>query len=215
MGYFWMVIMSLSVLPASVAGVAKYRQIDPRYYPLVLMMWLGLANELLSYFLISKGFSNIVNVNIYLLAEALLILWQFKNWEFGMSSRSYGFVGGGLIFLWATESFLNAPAIVFSSVFRLCYCGLTIAMAVKFLYELFDGFRGRLIKDARFLFCGGFIIYFSVNLLVEIFLMDVVKGSPIFRDLLFGSATLVNLAVNFIYLIAILCIPKKPQFLRA
>jgi len=98
-------LFSFSISIAAIIGLIRYRKINPVYYPFLYCVWIAFLNEILGYFLIYSGRHNAINNNIYVLAEAMLFTWQFKNW--GLFRRS------GRLFIAILVSFVLFWIVVF------------------------------------------------------------------------------------------------------
>ncbi len=80
MNFTLLVIFSFSIFIAAIIGGIRYARISAVYHPFLYCLWIGSANEILSYFLIRARHSTAINISIYILIESLLFTWQFKNW---------------------------------------------------------------------------------------------------------------------------------------
>src|SRR5688572_2083001 len=80
MNYTLAVLFSFSIAIAALIGLVRFEKISPVYYPFLFCTWLALLNEIINYILARATGNNIININIYVLLEAILITWQFKKW---------------------------------------------------------------------------------------------------------------------------------------
>lgn len=80
MNHFQILILSFSILIPAITGALRIRKIGDTLYPFIFCIWLATLNEILSAILTSARINTAPNNNIYVLGEALLIGWQFKNW---------------------------------------------------------------------------------------------------------------------------------------
>ena len=53
---------------------------NPAFHHFILLLTIGLLNEVLSYFILKEGYSHAVNYNTYSLAEVLVICRQYYLW---------------------------------------------------------------------------------------------------------------------------------------
>ena len=211
MDYSIVMIMSYSILPAALAGIIKLRQVDADYHPILLLLLLGLANEILSSLLIYNGYSNAVNTNIFLLLEVLLILWQFKCWGlYDEYVYLIKYIGLALVLCWFFVFWKNGNLFLFLPLFRYVASALIVIMSMLMIIKLTITYNGKLLRCSMFLFCTSFCIYFSTAVLVEVFLQMKAEISGEFKDAVFKSGSIVNVICNLIYLIAVLWMPKKP-----
>jgi hypothetical protein len=214
MSYTLMVILSYSILPAAVAAIFRFKYVAKEYYPIMLCIGIGLGNEVISTVLISHSYSNAMNSNLYSLAEALLILVQFRRWGLFFQHHS-GFYAIGLCFcvFWGIENrslhYFNSFLPYFKSFLSVCI----VIMAIIEINKLIISYPGTLFKAPGFLICTGFCLFFTTSMLLEIFLFYGLTNTCVFRDMLFKSACIVNVVTNFLYLIAILWMPPKPRYI--
>lgn len=99
-------VLSLSIAIAAIIGAVRYRRINPVYHPFIYCIWLGFINEILGYYISSIHGSNAINNNLYVLAECLLITWQFKKWGLFDRTRKlyYSILAGFLYSGWLKNS---------------------------------------------------------------------------------------------------------------
>ena len=120
-------IFSFSIGIGALIGLVRYRTISRAYLPFLLLLWVGLLNEICSVIIINKGFSNAINNNIYVLLESFLILWGFKNWGLFKDNRKL-FVA--ILFMyavaWIAVNFLFFSIKTFSSYFNILYSLTTV-----------------------------------------------------------------------------------------
>ena len=72
--------------------------------------------------------------------------------------------------------------------------------------------RSGLIKNSVFLITIGFIVFFTYKILIEIFWVYGLNASRDFRVEVYRIMTYINLAINLIYALAVLWIPKKREY---
>lgn len=214
MSFTIIVIMSYSILPAALAGVLKFRQAEAAYYPMLLLLLLGLMNEIFSSLLIYNGYSNAVNTNIFLLVEVLLILWQFKCWGlYDEYSVLVPYIMIALMLCWLLVFRRPAHLLLFLPLFRYVASGLIVIMSMLMIIKLTITYNGTLLKSSIFLFCTGFCVYYSTTVLAEVFLQMDSKLSATLKDEIFKAGCTVNVVCNLIYLIAVIWIPLKPRYI--
>ncbi len=214
MGYAIVVIMSFSILPASLAGILKFRQVEAIYYPILILLAFGLDNEMLSSFLIFNGYSNAVNSNIFLLIEVIFILWQFKCWGlYDEYSVLVPYIMIALVLCWLFIYRKPEHLLVFLPLFRYLASGLIVIMSMLMIIKLAITYNGPLLKFSIFLFSMGFCVYFSTCVLVEVLLQMDSTLSGELKDKIFRIGSIVNVICNLIYLIAVLWMPMKPRYI--
>ena len=215
MSYTLMVILSYSILPAVIAGIIKFKTIEAKYHPIIICFLLALINELVSTILVLNGFSNALNNNVYYLAEAALIVWQFFRWNIFTEHRGLYRVLVILILAgWLVENHSFTEINRYQPFFRGASAILAVIMSILFINRLIVYYNGMLLKCPEFLICIGFCLYFNSVLIVETFLYFGVSKSVYFEDALFKAGSIVNVVSNLLYLSAILWMPKKPAYIR-
>src|SRR5438067_764645 len=73
------ITFSFSILPAGTLALFRFHKAEECFFPFFYFVWIGCANEMLSFALEQFGRQTIVNNNIYMLTEALLLIWFFKR----------------------------------------------------------------------------------------------------------------------------------------
>lgn len=162
-----------------------------------------------------RGSSTTFNNNLYILAEALLILWQFKEWDFFQNFKN-GFIilFIALIIVWFFD---HSNKEHFSSInlnFRLFYSLMIVLMSIHINNRLIFTFSGNLLKSPVFLVCNAFTIYFTYKILVEVFWIYGLNTTKSFRIDVYIILTWINALTNILYSIAMVCIPKKPRYIE-
>lgn len=215
MNHLQVVLFSSSILlPAIIAGI-KFRNIERSFYPFIFFIWIGVLNEIISYVISMSGGSTTFNNNLYILAEALLILWQFKEWDFFQNFKN-GFIilFVALIIIWFFD---HRNKEHFSSInlnFRLFYSLMIVLMSIQINNRLIFTFSGNLLKSPVFLVCNAFTIYFTYKILVEVFWIYGLNTTKSFRIDVYIILTWINALTNILYSIAMVCIPKKPHYIE-
>jgi len=212
MNYYQVVLFSASVLIATLIGWVRFNKTEPTILPFLLCLTLASANELASFLLTINGNHTTVNNNIYILCEALLIIWQFRNWGvFKNSGKLYHALLLVTTLSWLLNNFVLTDPSRLNFYFRIGYSFIIVLMSIHVNNVLILSYRRRLLKSHVFLICSGFIIYFTYKILVEAFWLYGLDKSKDFRINVYLLLTWINLIVNLIYALAMLWIPKKPQ----
>lgn len=209
------VLFSFSILIAAIAGLLKIKTTDGSFYPFILCLCIASINEIISMVMSRMGHSTNINNNIYVLAEACLLTWQFKNWEaFQWHKRSFSLVILLVCILWGLEYNTVFKLQHIGQGFRVIYSFLLVLLSIYLNSKLIFSYQGKIFVNPVFLICTGFIIYFTFKILVEVLWMYGLTVSKEFSAALFVIIIWVNFFVNIIYFIAIICIPKKKFYIR-
>jgi hypothetical protein len=202
-------ISGFSVLLAGIIGLFLYSRIEKCYYPFLYMMWLAGINEGLSYYLYKNHHRTTVNNNIYVLCEALLILWFFRrNRLFQKRKKGFWALFIGLVTVWLAEAAILTIHRDFSY-FRILYSFITVLMSIHTINIILVSGEQNLLRHSLFLISLAFVFYYTYKALVEPFYIYEATSSDIFRKLIYRIHNQVNLVVNLIYALAILWIPRK------
>lgn len=205
-------ILSLTILLPLITGIIRFRSLPKSYYPIIILLGVGVLNELISYTFFYKT-SNAVPSNLYCLAEALLYCVQFRLWGHTLNIRWYYYsLMSGIVLVWLIENIVLKNIFVFSPVYLIFYSLILILLAVNELNWLIINERRNILKNAIFLFCTGIILFFSYKALMEIFYFYAPDNTA--KKHIFGIESYINICINFLYTAAILCIPRKVNFIR-
>lgn len=215
MNHFQILILSFSILIPAIVGVARIRKIDNTLYPFIFCIWIAALNEILSAVLTSFQINNASNNNIYLLIEALLIGWQFKNWGL-LSFYKHAFRVYILVVIsgWLLETSFLSELHVIKSGFRIIWSFLIVLMSIHINNKLIYHHRGRLLRSPVFFIGTGLIFYYSFKIFIEAFLLYGIAAGPAFYKSLFVILAWINLFTNLLFAYAILCIPKKIYYIE-
>jgi hypothetical protein len=215
------IFSAFSIFVAGIIALLRFRKINRIYWPMIFVIWLGCINEIVSYCLFKNNLSTAINNNVYVLTEAILLLFLFRN--FGIFNKYqwlFRIICWGLALLWFWENFITGKIGHISSWFRIVSCFVIVLISIHAISKLmvlgseeFFIIKGRsLFANAAFLICIGTIIFFTFKLLVEIFWLYGLNGSEIFRVKLYDILTYINLSVNLIYALAVLWAQPKQQY---
>jgi len=206
-------ILSYAIGIAAIIGLVRIFSVDKIYYPLIFLAWLGLTGEIVNSIVIHHHHSNALNDNIYSLLESITLLWIFRNW--GLFKKRPQFFIYYLVFYiiaWITVNFFISSIRTFNSYFNILYAFITVLMAIHLINKLIVSGQKKLYRSTIFLACIGFVIFFTYKAMVEIFWVWGLNGSVPFRLKVYRIMTFINLAVNLIYALAILWIPRKREY---
>lgn len=208
-------VISFSIAIGSVIGMVRFKKISPLYQPFLVLLWIGFANEILNKFLIYHLHTyNIVNTNIYCLLEALFIAWQFNRWKLFENNRTlYRILIAVIVVFWVINSFwIGSFTKNFSSFFFIFYAYVIVLMSISMVNKLIVQQKENLVKNAAFILSIAFIIFFTYQILVETFWWYGLNEKN-FRVEVYKILQFVNLFVNLIFALAVLCMPNKPKFI--
>jgi uncharacterized membrane protein AbrB (regulator of aidB expression) len=204
------IFSTFSIVPAIVAAILKFRK-NPEFRPFAYLVFLGAAVDFVSYFVnkISPEFNNLWLINIYLLLEFYLIIYQLFVWKF-ITTRSFSAIGALLIVtvLWAAETWNNGFDHGLDK-YSLIFSGFVIVIFITvFINRLVFEKIPSLIKDPKFVISIGILIYFTTSIFVYSF-YDIQAHSDNFSRMIWNIHNYFNIFTNLIYAVGFLCIQKR------
>lgn len=207
-------ICTYSILIAVIIGLIRFRKINQAYQPFIFITILSLLSEIASYFFIKYYKTNAIIVNVFILLEFLLWLWQFKKWG-GFSKGQqwkYQVLAFGLITIWLIENILLSRIFVFNSVSTLVSAFILVFLAIDQVNKLIVEEKNNLLRNSKFLICCGVLIFHTYKIMVESFYVMKINQSNSFLLNIFIILVLVNLFVNLLFALATLWIPTRQKF---
>jgi hypothetical protein len=208
------IILSFSVIIPSFIGLFRFKEVLKSHRPILILFLVALLNEIVSVYLSTKIYNTSYNNNIYILIELLLFLWQFYKWGFGREKKRAHLIIMCLvpICVWVYDNFILHSMATTNPLFRVFYSSILIYLSIDQINRLIVQERGNLFLNSRFLFCTGILFFYSYKTMIESFYLFHIKFSNDFYHYLFLILAFVNLFVNFLYGLAVLCIPTREKF---
>jgi hypothetical protein len=214
MNYFLKEGLSYTIVIPLLIALFKLRKMDHSFIPFLIFIFLGFVTELVSTYQINTGQSNAEVSNIYVLFEALLIIWQFDKWSlFAKAKGLFPLIVLIFFALWLFENFYIASINIFSSYFRVVYSFAIVLMSIHTINMVILNENKSILLNTIFLACIAFILYFTYKVLVEIFWLYGLNGSEQFRGHVYNIMSYINLLANLIYAFAILWVPRKQEYI--
>lgn len=214
MNYYLIVTFSFSIFVAGIIGLFRFPKLQRSYYPFLVFIWLGCINETLSFVIVQQGANSIVNNNIYVLLEAMVILYFFKvngalkTWAIGLAA----FI---LLIVWTTEVFFIRSIHEVGIYFRIAYSFTIVLASIETINKILVTGAKHLLKNAMFLICVAFICYFTYKILINTFWLYGLSKSMHFLSFIYTILIFINLFTNLFYALATLWIPRKqPSLLQ-
>jgi hypothetical protein len=212
--YYVVQVLALLIVIPAIIGLIQFKKTLPAYYPFIFFIWLGLLNEVISFILHISSGTNAVNSNIYVLFEGWLLLWLFYGWSFQTEKdKNIFFIIGILLTCsWFFDNIVFNPLSRFNSAHAILYSFITVFLSINQINRILVEARESIFRNARFIICIGFVIYFAYKSVFEVFYIYDFGFSDSFYWSLFNILIVVNLLCNLIYAIALLWIPRKQRF---
>jgi hypothetical protein len=215
MSHLQILLLSLSILLPAICGAVRIKKIDTDLYPFIFCMWVAALNEILSAVLSYFNINTAANNNLYVLLEALLIGWQFKNWQlFRFYKFAFSLYLLFVLFVWILDTSFLKQLNVINGGFRITTSFLIVLMSIHVNNRLIYHYKGKLLKSPVFFIGTGLILYFTFKIFIEAFLLYGLAVGPAFYTRLFFILAWINLITNLLYTYAILCIPKKIYYIE-
>jgi len=197
---------------AAILGAVRFKKINPAYYPFIYLVWIAFATEMASYFLIYAGYYNAIPYNIYVLLEALLVTWQFRRWGLFKNLDGLFYCLLGLfVILWSIDCFFIKGIRHTITYYRIVHSFIIVLMSISLVSQLLTRERQSLFRNASFLICLGFIIFFTFKIFVGIFTIWGANDKN-FRMNIGYIPVYLNVFTNLIFAIAVLWIPNRLRF---
>lgn len=211
--YAWAVSLSFSIAIAAIIGGLRFKKISPAYYPFLYCVWIALANEVIGFLLTRNGYTNAINNNIYVLAESILLTWQFYRWNlFRRNEKVFAFIIASYVVLWTIECLFTWRIVYTTTYFRVFYSFVIVLMSINYRIEPLRTEKKSILTNPIFLLRTGFLLYFTYKVIVQIFWLYGLGGSKAFRMNVVWILIFINLLTNLIYALAILWMPRKQRF---
>lgn len=213
MNFYLFIGFNFTILIAGIIAAFRFKRIDKIYLPVILCFWIGAVNETISLLLMLNGHQTLVNNNIYVLTESFLLTLFFK--KSGIFSRHWHFLFfiGLFLLTWLLENWLLSPITKNSTYFRIVYSMIIVFFSINLINRLIFSTYGNLIKNATFILCVAFIIYFTYKVLLQSFVIYSVDRKSSFLLNIYIIMIYVNLGTNLLYALAVLWMPRKARYI--
>ncbi|WP_018629982.1 hypothetical protein [Niabella aurantiaca] len=208
------VFSGLSIGIGVCIGWLRFYKMDRSYLPFLLLLTLGFISELGSLAMVKHHGSNIAILNIYSLAEVLLFLWQFNNWQ---SQRPYRrkllLTTFAAVAFWAAEwmyrGTLWQPFSGCIILFAATLIFLSMAIVVRQLYPLLLPLR----SNALFIIGLGLIFCNTCTVITETcwLLLPGTMAAPMRAMVVIFAA--VNFLSNLLFIWSIFYIPPRFRYI--
>lgn len=203
-------LLSLTVVFPAISGLLRTREISPKYRPFIILMVVATITEVCNFISIDIYKKNNVIINVYSLIESVLIISQFYYWRYHSRTRRwYPWFAIACIIIWIFENLVINRITEVGPVFRLTSAFILVTLSINEINYIIINESRNLLKNARFLICTAFLIYFLYQILLEgsIYISQKGKDAPVGR--IIELYNYMNAFVNIIFGIAVWFIPKR------
>lgn len=210
-------ILSLSIVFVAIIGFARYKTIDPSYYPFIYYAVVVTIMEVLVYILTQRPENRkyvTTCVHFYSFIEFFLFAWLFYNWGLlGRSRKRFIYFIVAFFIIWLVTMFMSG----FNQMnyyFLILYSFVLIFFSVSTFARVIIHERKNIFTNSKFLICIGIVIFYTIFVLINVSNLSVIKfnTSWIFRKSLQQINVYSNLLVNLVYVLAIIWVPRKKNF---
>ena len=191
------------------AALFRIRHLDAELRLFLLMFGVAFLNMALQFILAELSIRNLFLGHFYMPFEFLFFLWVFSRW-FGTSSQfvlrliSVLFVLFWIVSHLTLERFVEPPQYT-SLVSKILALGVT----VFFLHRISADSKESILKDSRFWFLSGLLIYSSGGILFASLRSVIDKLPPEGIDFAFSAHWIISIVSNALYIIGFLCKPRN------
>jgi hypothetical protein len=205
-------LSAFSIVVPFIAAMIRIKVLGRKYRPVVILLTIGLFNEVFSSIVVKYYHNNALNGNLYVLIEYLLIIWQFNR--FRVISRVFRTIIISVgIGIWLTDNFILHSITQNNSLFRmlasLCIVYLSMDKASQLLF-----FNGPvLFKNTDLLICLGFFAFFTIKTYVEIFNTFTIPVKLEFYEDLWTILAVFNFITNILLTLSIVCFRQKQEYI--
>ena len=213
MNFYLTTILSLCIIVPALIGLIRFSKINEAFHPFIFCIWVGAVNEIYGTIIMYIQHSNIINLNIYLLAESLLLLWQFRRWNlFNKNSIWLKLIIISLLIVWVVENFFIASITQYDSYFSIFKSTIITLMSINVINRLIVTERRSLLKNPVFIICATFTIYYTITILSDVFWIYGINQNTIFTANVYYISVITNFISIILYTLAILWMPIKQRF---
>ena len=213
MNFYESAILSLSIIIPGIIGLIRFSKINEAYHPFIYCIWIGFVNESINIILALHHYSTYITSNIYILTESVLLTWQFKRWGLFDNSRIlFRLIIAILFAAWIAETLMINNIKVYASYFSIIYSSILTFLSITVINRLIVTERRSLLKNATFIICIAFVIYYTYNVLSEVFWRYGMDENVNFQNKVYEISVVTNFLSIILYSLAILWMPTKRRF---
>ncbi len=206
-------ILSLLIGIPAVAGWIRYSKIQPAFYPFIWWLSSGFVTEILSIWASYRFFNNTAVNNLYTMVAPVFIVYFLHQWN-------RRFIPSSVCILVTLVSLsVFASLWMYYNTLERFYSPLVIANATMvvlasahFFYRHLSNSICYIQRDAPSLICLGIIVLHIFIIFTECFLIWAQSTNAIYAFCIPVIYSVINVIVNVIFLIAVLCTPLQIQY---
>jgi len=205
-------LLSETVVIPLIIGVVRFYKINTSYHPFILLLLMAFTSEVISFICISYlHANNAITVNLYALIECLILLFLFRSWGFlQRKQKLFYFLMAAFIIIWITENLVFFKIETYSPFFKGAYSFVIVLLSINEINYMIVQDSKQLFRNAKFLICLGFIIYFIYQIIYEASYYVLGKDNVVsVATKIISMFGYMNAFVNLLYGVATFLIPVK------
>lgn len=210
-----MYISAFSLAIPFIISIIRYKKLDEKYNPFIWVIGFGMSTEIACILLIKYGYASNWLTNIYTLVETTLLFELFRRWQLlGQRRWFYLTILALTVSGWIVEWYIRESIYPVFSFFSICSSFIIVLTAVRGINTVLFKEPIDVLKNPVFLLSIGFVLFFTLGILVETFwFYGLIRKMRFLRINIYQIFQYVNLITNFIYAYAILWIPLSRRYL--
>jgi len=203
------ILSAFSIVIPFISVVSRFKRMRGKYLPLAVLLSIGFLNEAFSLITEYRGHFNSVNGNIYVLFDFVLTVWLFYHLASGLSKKFFVAVVIAGSIVWIADNFLVHSLYSNNSLFRMVASFLIVFLSIDKINQII--FSSGYIETNRtdLVLSAGFLVYFTYKAFVEAYHVFPMHPDKSFYIILWVILGIINMIVNLMFAIAILCISQK------
>lgn len=207
--YLVNIISALSIVPAAILILYKRISLRSEYLFFVLYVFASLASEIISFISIETLGSNCIWYNLYSCIEVCVVSVIFLQWLYKCSFKQYLLLLVCMISAWVADHLILHDIKTCNSTFFIVTSFFLLYLFITKLNRLILHDKTSVQTNAKFYIAIGMLLYFTMNLLVEIFYLFPNQFSTPFYIYLLYIANVFNIVANLLFAIAVCFIRNK------
>ncbi|MBA2499265.1 MAG: hypothetical protein H0V30_06015 [Chitinophagaceae bacterium] len=206
-------ILSLVIGIPAIIGLVKFKRLEKSFRPFIALLWVGFINEVISIYCIYEFGNNMVNYNFFILAEIMLILWQFRSWKLFTHYKVYVSLQIMVVIAWCTETLYINNIYSLNRYSLILFSFIIVVCAIFQVAFMIFSHTNKLLQHATFIICIAFIVFFSYTIIAESIGLYGLQLSKDFRVEVQTLFVYVNLFTNLLFILAVIWMPTKLRYL--
>jgi hypothetical protein len=201
------------LLPAAVAAI-KFANIPRTFKPLVYLLWVGTATELVAIISASVLHNNLYVYNVYMLIDFFMMVWLFFRWGGlrKMAKTMKYWVGSLYILLWVFDNCILNNLGQENIIFRMVYSISLVLLGIDQLSRIFVKNNGFLGRNPYLYICLAIIFYYTYSTFIPLLTNSSLFGpGPALWQYTMLIYVVVNVATNILYTISLLWMHKRAK----